>query len=255
MYPVAMQNTNKTQTSKLKWSLSLERDPETKELVAVVTAWEPKKRNAARLPRKNKPANLAKLYLDRPNNPEAFAKAVFGEIRERVCKSRGLLRQRIDEVESIANCLFEQYLGGNSKLRRALTAKRSMAISQQIERTINAVVTIARKRTLKALKERLVFMADLPDLLVQHPREISLADLPVDLKMEMARKAVEESREEIGHKTADLLSDILKRSCPISEVARELGVSRQAIHMRLAPAIKKVRARMERIELPHLDQL
>jgi DNA-directed RNA polymerase specialized sigma24 family protein len=98
-------------------------------------------------------------------------------------------------------------------------------------------------------------MADLPDVLVEHPREISLSDLPVDLKMEMAQKAVEECREEIGHKTADLLSEILERSCPVSEVARELGVSRQAIHMRLAPAIKKVRARMERIDFPHLEQL
>jgi predicted DNA-binding protein YlxM (UPF0122 family) len=77
----------------------------------------------------------------------------------------------------------------------------------------------------------------------------------VDLKIDMARKAVAESREDIGHKTADILCDILERSCPVSEIARELGVTRQAIHMRLAPAIKKVRARMERIELPHLEQL
>jgi hypothetical protein len=93
--------------------------------------------------------NLANLYLERPNNPEAFAEAVFGEIRKRAGKSRGLLRQRIDEVESLANCLFEKYLGGNSDLRRALTAKSSTEISEQIERTMNAVVEIARKRTLK----------------------------------------------------------------------------------------------------------
>ena len=200
--------------------------------------------------------NLANLYLERPNNPEAFAEAVFGEIRKRAGKSRGLLRQRIDEVESLANCLFEKYLGGNSDLRRALTAKSSTEISEQIERTMNAVVEIARKRTLKKdRKDRHIFMADLPDVLVQHPREISLADIPVDLKIDMARKAVAESREDIGHKTADILCDILERSCPVSEIARELGVTRQAIHMRLAPAIKKVRARMERIELPHLEQL
>jgi len=252
MDPCAM-NTNCI-TSKIKWSLSLERDPNSSNLLAVVTAWEPKKRNAPRLPQ-NKPANLAKLYLERGKNPEAFAKAVFGGIRERASKSRGLLRQRIDEVESLANRLFEQYLGGNPKLRRALAAKQSTAINQQIERTINAVVAIARKRTLKTLKDRLVFTANLPDVLVQHPREISLADIPVDLKIDMARKAVAESREDIGHKTADILSDILERSCPVSEIARELGVTRQAIHMRLAPAIKKVRARMERIELPHLEQL
>jgi DNA-directed RNA polymerase specialized sigma24 family protein len=251
-----MQNNCKTsKTCKMKWSLTLERDPDSTDLIAVVTAWEPKKRNAPRLPRGNRIPDLAELYLDRAKNPEAFAEAVFGEIRARARNSRGLLRQRIEEVESLANCLFEPYLGGNPKLRRALTAKRSTAVSQQIERTINAVVSIAKKRTLKALKERLVFMADLPDVLVEHPREISLSDLPVDLKMEMAQKAVEECREEIGHKTADLLSEILERSCPVSEVARELGVSRQAIHMRLAPAIKKVRARMERIDFPHLEQL
>jgi len=161
----------------------------------------------------------------------------------------------INAIESLANCLFDHYLGGNSKLRLALTGKNCSAIGQQIERTINVVVAIARKRTLKILKERLVFMADLPDVLVSHPREISLADMPVDLKIDMARKAVAESREDIGHKTADILCDILERSCPVSEIARELGVTRQAIHMRLAPAIKKVRARMERIELPHLEQL
>jgi len=49
--------------------------------------------------------NLAKLYLD-TNNPEAFAKAAIGEIRKRACKSRGLLPQRIEEVESLANRLF-----------------------------------------------------------------------------------------------------------------------------------------------------
>jgi len=198
--------------------------------------------------------NLAKLYLD-TNNPEAFAKAAIGEIRQRVCKSRGLLRQGIDEVESLANRLFYQYLGGNLKLRRALAARRSTAISQQIERTINAVVSIAKKRTLESLKENLVFLTALPDILVQHPRDMSLSDLPTDLKMQMARLAVEECREEIGHKTADLLSEILERSCPMAEVAREYGVSRQAIHMKLAPAIKKVRKQMERMEIPNLDQL
>jgi len=197
--------------------------------------------------------NLANLYLQRPNNPEAFAEAVFGEIRKRAGKSRGLLRQRIDEVESLANCLFEKYLGGNSDLRRALAARRSTAISQQIERTINAVVSIAKKRTLESLKENLVFLTALPDILVQHPRDMSLSDLPTDLKMQMARLAVEECREEIGHKTADLLSEILERSCPMAEVAREYGVSRQAIHMKLAPAIKKVRKQMERMEIPNID--
>jgi len=199
--------------------------------------------------------NLAKLYLD-ANNPEAFAEAVFGEIRKRAGKGRGLLRQKIDEVESTANCLFEKYLNGNSKLHLAITAKNRPEISEQIERTMNAVVQIARKRTLKKdLKDRHIFMADLPDVLVQHPREISLADIPVDLKIDMARKAVAESREEIGHKSADILCEILERSCPVSEIAREHGVSRQAIHMRLAPAIKKIRKKLESMEIPNLDQL
>jgi predicted DNA-binding protein YlxM (UPF0122 family) len=197
--------------------------------------------------------NLAKLYLD-TNNPEAFAKAAIGEIRKRACKSRGLLPQRIEEVESLANRLFYQYLGGNSDLRRALTVKSSTEISEQIERTMNAVVQIARKRTLKKdLKDRHIFMADLPDVLVQHPCEISLTDLPVDLQKEIIRRAIEEIREEIGHKTADILCDILERSCTVAEIAREHGVSRQAIHMKLAPAIKKVRKQMERMEIPNLE--
>jgi len=197
--------------------------------------------------------NLAKLYLD-ANNPEAFAEAVFGEIRKRAGKGRGLLRQKIDEVESTANCLFEKYLNGNSKLHLAITAKNRPEISEQIERTMNAVVQIARKRTLKKdLKDRHIFMADLPDVLVQHPREISLTDLPVDLQKEMIRRAIEEIREEIGHKTADILCDILERSCTVAEIAREHGVSRQAIHMKLAPAIKNVRKQMERMEIPNLE--
>jgi predicted DNA-binding protein YlxM (UPF0122 family) len=200
--------------------------------------------------------NLANLYLERPNNPEAFAEAVFGEIRKRAGKSRGLLRQRIDEVESLANCLFEKYLNGNSKLHLAITAKNRPEISEQIERTMNAVVQIARKRTLKKdLKDRHIFMADLPDVLVQHPYRLELADLPVDIKKEMVRLAVEECREELGHKTADLLSEILERSCPMAEVARDLGVTRQAIHMRLAPVIKKIRKKLESMEIPNLDQL
>jgi len=197
--------------------------------------------------------NLAKLYLD-TNNPEEFAEAVFGEIRKRAGKGRGLLRQKIDEVESTANCLFEKYLNGNSKLHLAITAKNRPEISEQIERTMNAVVQIARKRTLKKdLKDRHIFMADLPDVLVQHPCEISLTDLPVDLQKEMIRRAIEEIREEIGHKTADILCDILERSCTVAEIAREHGVSRQAIHMKLAPAIKKVRKQMERMEIPNLE--
>jgi len=200
--------------------------------------------------------NLANLYLERPNNPEAFAEAVFGEIRKRAGKSRGLLRQRIDEVESLANCLFEKYLGGNSDLRRALTAKSSTEISEQIERTMNAVVEIARKRTLKKdRKDRHIFMADLPDVLVQHPYRLELADLPVDIKKEMGRRALDEIRKEIDQKTADIFSDGLERSCPLSEIARELGVSRQAIHMRLAPVIKKIRKKLESMEIPNLDQL
>jgi predicted DNA-binding protein YlxM (UPF0122 family) len=199
--------------------------------------------------------NLAKLYLD-ANNPEAFAEAVFGEIRKRAGKGRGLLRQKIDEVESTANCLFEKYLNGNSKLHLAITAKNRPEISEQIERTMNAVVQIARKRTLKKdLKDRHIFMADLPDVLVQHPYRLELADLPVDIKKEMVRLAVEECREELGHKTADLLSEILERSCPMAEVARDSGVTRQAIHIRLAPAIKKIRKKLESMEIPNLDQL
>jgi DNA-directed RNA polymerase specialized sigma24 family protein len=98
-------------------------------------------------------------------------------------------------------------------------------------------------------------MADLPDVLVQHPYRLELADLPVDIKKEMVRLAVEECREELGHKTADLLSEILERSCPMAEVARDSGVTRQAIHIRLAPAIKKIRKKLESMEIPNLDQL
>jgi len=199
--------------------------------------------------------NLAVLYLD-IKNPEAFTEAVFGEIRKRAGKGRGILRQKIDEVESTANCLFEKYLNGNSKLHLAITAKNRPEISEQIERTMNAVVQIARKRTLKKdLKDRHIFMADLPDVLVQHPYRLELADLPVDIKKEMVRLAVEECREELGHKTADLLSEILERSCPMAEIAVGLGVTRQAIHMRLAPAIKKIRKKLESMEIPNLDQL
>lgn len=197
--------------------------------------------------------NLAKLYLD-TKNPEAFAEAALGEIHERTLKSRKLPHQRIDDVESLAISLLYKYLDGNSKLHLAIAAKNSTEISEQIERTMNAVVKFACTRTRKkARKDRLVFKAEIPDVFVQHPHQLSLADLPVDLQFEMVRLAVEECREKIGHKTADLLSKILERSCPMAEVAREYGVSRQAIHMKLAPAIKKVRKQMERMELPSIN--
>ena len=203
-------------------------------------------------PQNNK---LAQLYLD-AKNPEAFAEVALGEIRLRTLKSRKLPHQRIDDVESLAISLLYKYLDGNSKLHLAITAKNSTEISEQIERTLNAVVKFACAQIRKKeSKDRLVFKAEIPAVLVQHPREISLADIPVDLKIDMARKAVAESREEIGHKSADILCEILERSCPVSEIAREHGVSRQAIHMRLAPAIKKIRKKLESMEIPNLDQL
>ena len=201
-------------------------------------------------PKNNK---LAKLYLD-TKNPEAFAEAALGEIHDRTLESRKLPHQRIDEVESLAISLLYKYLDGNLKLHLAITAKNSMEISEQIERTMNAVVKFACKRTLKTLKGHLVFKAEIPAV-VQHPHELPLADLPVDIKKEMVRLAVEECREELGHKTADLLSEILERSCPMAEVARDSGVTRQAIHIRLAPAIKKIRKKLESMEIPNLDQL
>ncbi len=236
----------------MKWSLSMEREPNSKELTAVITAWEPRKKQAKGLVAARKRTDLAPLYLNRGKDPESFARAVFGEIRKRVLESRGLLRQRMDLVESLANCIFDKYLAGNTGLRRAITSKRRREIHEQIERTINAVVAIAKKRTLKTLKEDLVFMSELPDILVEHPRDMSLSEIPTDLKMEMARKAIEASREEIGDKTANLLCKILDHCFPLSVVASEEGVTRQAIHMRLAPAIKKVRSQLDRIELPRL---
>jgi hypothetical protein len=199
--------------------------------------------------------NLAKLYLD-ANNPEAFAEAVFGEIRLRILKSRRLPHQRIDNAESLANCLLYEYLDGNQDLLHAREEKNRSEITQQIERTINAVVKFACARTReKERKDRLVFKAEIPAVLVHHPHQLPLAHLPVDIKKEMVRLAVEECREELGHKTADLLSEILERSCPMAEVARDLGVTRQAIHMRLAPVIKKIRKKLESMEIPNLDQL
>jgi predicted DNA-binding protein YlxM (UPF0122 family) len=197
--------------------------------------------------------NLAKLYLD-TKNPEAFAEAALGEIHERTLKSRKLPHQRIDDVESLAISLLYKYLDGNSKLHLAITAKNSTEISEQIERTMNAVVKFACNRIRKTLKGHLVFKAEIPAV-VQHPHELPLADLPVDIKKEMGRRALDEIRKEIDQKTADIFSDGLERSCPLSEIARELGVSRQAIHMRLAPVIKKIRKKLESMEIPNLDQL
>lgn len=247
-----MKNKSDSKTSKMKWAISMDREPGSQELTAVVTAWEPRKRQPKDPGKTRKQTDLAPLYLSRGKDPESFARAVFGEIRKRVLESRGLLRQRMDLVESLSNCLFDKYLAGNTRLRRALTSRHRRRIHEEILRTINAVVSIAKKRTLKTLKEDLVFMSELPDILVEHPRDMSLSEIPTDLKMEMARKAIEASREEIGDKTANLLCKILDHCFPLSVVASEEGVTRQAIHMRLAPAIKKVRSQLDRIELPRL---
>jgi hypothetical protein len=90
--------------------------------------------------------NLAQLYLD-AKNPEAFAEVALGEIRLRILKSRRLPHQRIDNAETLANCLLYEYMDGNQDLLHAREEKNRSEITQQIERTINAVVKFACART------------------------------------------------------------------------------------------------------------
>lgn len=150
------------------------------------------------------------------------------------------------------------YLAGNTELRSATTRGDEIEIRRQLIRSILAVLghcgrrlrrKLARERTQSVPLEKVS-----PEHLgtIAHSSDRVPSDLPSDIQRELVRSLLEEASKEnrLAAGTLKLAARILADGERSADVARELNVSRQALHQRLQPVRRWLTRRSHNMEMP-----
>ncbi len=157
----------------------------------------------------------------------------------------GLLHGRKAEIRQEALlCLLQRYLVGNQRLLETTLSGDLKAIANQLRRSIHAAVWVSvRKLHREIRKERNRFVRyDTVDesafATTSHPAEYkTLWALPFEAQQALVlltlRKGIAEHR--LPAKSAHMALDMVEGPMSSAQMARTLGVTRQAVHQRLKP--------------------
>jgi len=153
--------------------------------------------------------------------------------------------------------LFSTLLTGNKHLDAATRARHRSMIAGQLRCSVSAALRFAKWKALKKLvrtpdhpqpaKEKREIVTD------QHPANFrALSELPFEtqqkLVLDMLRQAVRELHLTSDH--AELARTLLENDLTQADLARSLGVSRQAVSQRLNPVWRYLRKAIDDQEFP-----
>ena len=212
--------------------------------------------------------NLTSAWLKYARNPacpaatDHLAICLDALLKFRLPRGRytGILKGHEDEVRQDAYLLLiQKYLAGNPELMAATAAGDSQLIAAEIERSLGSSIRSVSKSLKKQMlrhQEIHTYGVDLDSYETNsclHPayRE-KLWQLPFDLQRKLVfaalRHAVRENLLQPGN--AQAAKDMLGKGLTKSQLAKSLGISRQAVHQRLASVSEFLKKHIETQEFP-----
>jgi len=162
-----------------------------------------------------------------------------------------------DLCQEACQLLFSNLLRGNRCLVAATRARQHSLIAGQLRCSVSAALRFAKWKVLKKLARPLDQPQQAQDqheiASCQHPANFaSLRELPPEaqqkLVLDMLHQAVCELRLNSDH--AELARTLLENDLTQADLARSLGVSRQAVSQRLNPVWRYLRQAINYQEFP-----
>jgi len=168
----------------------------------------------------------------------------FKELNDDLCQEACLL-------------LFAKLLAGNRELVAATRAGHRAAMAGQLRRSVSAALRFSRWKLIK----KQILHSDLAHsneesqevAYSQHPANVTaLRQLSLEaqqkLVIDMLIKAVRELH--IAPVNAALARSLLENNLTQTDLAKSLGVTRQALHQRLKPVWRFLRKAIDDVEFP-----
>lgn len=162
-----------------------------------------------------------------------------------------------DLCQEACQLLFSKLLTGNKHLVAATSARHRSVIAGQLRCSVSAALRFAKLKALKKLAGTLDQPQPAQDqretATCQHPANFTaLRELPPaaqqKLVLDMLHRAACELRLNSDH--AELARTLLENDLTQADLARSLGVSRQAVHQRLNPVWRYLRQAINDQEFP-----
>jgi hypothetical protein len=204
-------------------------------------------------------------YCNDPSDPQAqevLARALEQAliIALPINRGDGLLKGREKEIRQEANLLLlQKYLVGNHDLLEATRIGDSSEIVNQILKSINGAIVSTSRVLLHAIqKERKLheYRACLDDntlaICVHAAHYKHLWQLPYESQKQLVFEALRMAIKEkfLRPANAKLVMKMVENGTRQSEVANSLGITKQAIHQRIAPVRNFLRSQIPKQEFP-----
>lgn len=210
--------------------------------------------------------SLTDSWVDLMQSPDdvtarnRFAFELHTQVRKFASSGSSLLsltNLKDDLCQEACLLLFSKLLAGNKALGAATQARHRKWISGQLRRSISAALRFSRWKILKSLGRSLCEIQTEQQLCerasYQHPANITrLCDFSIEVQQQLILEMLRRAMNELALTTdrAELARSLVTNNLTQAEVARSLGISRQAIHQRLNPVWRYLRRAIEDQEFP-----
>lgn len=212
--------------------------------------------------------SVAQKWLSLWNNPddEHALDQLGTEIDYLLCRllPRGrilgpLLDWEADIRQEAGLLLYQRYLAGNKDLISASRLQDHEEITGQIRRAVWVALKVTiwryRKKFRRVIQlfESSANIDEFKDIAWPHPAEYRrIGELPLDVQLHLVRsvlrRAVREKR--LSVENAAIASTLLEGNISQAQLAKSLGVSRQAINQRLLPVRQYLQSAIHDEEFP-----
>lgn len=168
---------------------------------------------------------------------------------------RGILAGLEDEVrQNAALMLLEQYFQGNHRLDDARENLDLAAAANQIQRSINAALRLSQFRLRRALfrdSQKFTQFDEIHHTPVYNTHNLHTFELSFEARRTLLVSLLERSvRERSLPKTsADMIGHMIDQGMTQAQMARELGISRAAMSLRISRISEVVQSTLETTEL------
>jgi len=216
--------------------------------------------------RNDLPDSLADSWIDFLQSPEdtsaqnRFANELNTLVRRFHTRASLIepLRNLSEDLCQEANLLLlSKLLAGNQELIAATCDRNRAAISGQLRRSVSAALRFSKWKLIKSLSRSLGEFQPEQDrgeaAIYQHPANVTkLCDFSIEfqqkLVMEMLHRAVNDLA--LTSDSAELARHHVINNLTQADIARSLGVTRQAVCQRLAPVWRYLRKALNDQEFP-----
>jgi hypothetical protein len=151
----------------------------------------------------------------------------------------------------------EGMLAGNADLLRATIKGKFAEVGNQLERSIRAALSIARRRAARAIWKHLSRYEEVAEEKVgsyKHPSDNSFGELPYEIQKQIALAALKiaVSEKTLSEKNAAPAAVMIKKNLSEAQAARKLGISPQAVNEHLQKVKKHLPKIIDSQEFPFL---